>query len=481
MLREDTLPAAGLTPAEAAKRLDVAESLLRDVLDERAPVTADLALRLARVFGGDPEAWLDLQRNHDLGAAGAALGERLTELQAVEAARPPAGTRYWSPPASARRGQARVSAYVSIFDDWQLLDAALSSIAPLVDEIVVVDGAYEWLAPHLAKGRDPARPDARVRDALAPFARKVRVVEGVWRDEAHKRAAGFEAARGRWVLRADADEVLFPNAEWERFLGSGKGVGLTVMPTHAAPGWIMVHRDNPTPRNAILFDTRLVSAAQHLSHLWLVGAEGLPPPEKTIIHPEAIAHTAHLNAWRPPETAVNRARFYVLNTARAHDDRPRLEENLLNHTIVNELDSFGDIVLLPSPLAEQDEARLAPLYAAYMRGLAELNATLLDGRAIPGGDSQIIIDITDDRPLVHDGKVRLAFSRPVRTLTARVRHVRTEAPWAEGADAACAWAGDVVEITLPEARPWLRRTLRLWVTGEPMTMRALPGGARGPG
>jgi len=68
LLREGTLPAAGLTPFELATRLGVSRRVVSDLIHERKPVNPDLAHRLARVFGTTPEFRLRLQ------AAGDALG-----------------------------------------------------------------------------------------------------------------------------------------------------------------------------------------------------------------------------------------------------------------------------------------------------------------------------------------------------------------------------------------------------------------------
>lgn len=45
-LREDVLPALGLTPAEAAELLGLSITTLTDVLEERAAITPEIALRL---------------------------------------------------------------------------------------------------------------------------------------------------------------------------------------------------------------------------------------------------------------------------------------------------------------------------------------------------------------------------------------------------------------------------------------------------
>jgi addiction module HigA family antidote len=61
LLREETLPAAGLTPSDLAARLGVSQRAINALLNERRVVTPDLAHRLARVFNTTPEFWLRLQ------------------------------------------------------------------------------------------------------------------------------------------------------------------------------------------------------------------------------------------------------------------------------------------------------------------------------------------------------------------------------------------------------------------------------------
>lgn len=73
----------------------------------------------------------------------------------------------WRRPRRISRRAFKFSAYLSIYDDWDLLEVALKSIADYVDELVVVDGAYEWMVPYLvATGSDPSRSDKRVYDII---------------------------------------------------------------------------------------------------------------------------------------------------------------------------------------------------------------------------------------------------------------------------------------------------------------------------
>jgi antitoxin HigA-1 len=66
LLREETLPATGLTPSELADRLEVPRRGINELLQERRSVNPDLAHRLARVFNTTPEFWLRLQEAVDI-------------------------------------------------------------------------------------------------------------------------------------------------------------------------------------------------------------------------------------------------------------------------------------------------------------------------------------------------------------------------------------------------------------------------------
>lgn len=62
VLRED----GGLSVTEFAKRLDVSRVALSRVVNGRAAVSAELAIRLAAALGGSAESWLTMQLAYDL-------------------------------------------------------------------------------------------------------------------------------------------------------------------------------------------------------------------------------------------------------------------------------------------------------------------------------------------------------------------------------------------------------------------------------
>ena len=66
ILREDVLPAAGLTQDKLARLLGVSRRTISEILHERRPVSTDMAHRLARAFDTSPEMWLGLQQDVDL-------------------------------------------------------------------------------------------------------------------------------------------------------------------------------------------------------------------------------------------------------------------------------------------------------------------------------------------------------------------------------------------------------------------------------
>ena len=85
MLREDFLPGLGWTPAEFAARLRVPVEVAGELLAERAPVTPELALRLAKLFRQSPGMWIKMQLAHDYWDAFRAVDADLEQIVPVEA------------------------------------------------------------------------------------------------------------------------------------------------------------------------------------------------------------------------------------------------------------------------------------------------------------------------------------------------------------------------------------------------------------
>ncbi|HBT67253.1 MAG TPA: addiction module antidote protein, HigA family [Agrobacterium sp.] len=69
LLREEVIAALQLSVTEAAERLGVSRVALSRVLNGRAGISPDLALRLERAGVSTARAWLAMQSNYDLAQA----------------------------------------------------------------------------------------------------------------------------------------------------------------------------------------------------------------------------------------------------------------------------------------------------------------------------------------------------------------------------------------------------------------------------
>lgn len=66
ILRELCIRALGLSVTEAAEGLGVSRVTLSRLLNGRAGVSPEMAVRLAKAFGSTPEHWLRLQMQYDI-------------------------------------------------------------------------------------------------------------------------------------------------------------------------------------------------------------------------------------------------------------------------------------------------------------------------------------------------------------------------------------------------------------------------------
>lgn len=66
ILRDDMLPALNMTQTELAERLGVSRLSVSELLHGKRALSADMAMRIARLTGTTPESWLRMQEAVDL-------------------------------------------------------------------------------------------------------------------------------------------------------------------------------------------------------------------------------------------------------------------------------------------------------------------------------------------------------------------------------------------------------------------------------
>jgi addiction module HigA family antidote len=66
IVRQDCVEPLGLTITEAAKALGVTRQALNNLVNGKAGISPEMAVRISKAFGGGAEMWLRLQANYDL-------------------------------------------------------------------------------------------------------------------------------------------------------------------------------------------------------------------------------------------------------------------------------------------------------------------------------------------------------------------------------------------------------------------------------
>jgi addiction module HigA family antidote len=66
ILREDVLPALGMTQTELAERLAVSRLTVSELLHEKRALSPEMAARVAKLLRTTPESWLRMQEAVDL-------------------------------------------------------------------------------------------------------------------------------------------------------------------------------------------------------------------------------------------------------------------------------------------------------------------------------------------------------------------------------------------------------------------------------
>lgn len=69
IVRQDCLEPLGLSVTAGANILGVSRQALNNLVNERAGISPEMAIRLAKAFGSSAQTWLQMQSNYDLAQA----------------------------------------------------------------------------------------------------------------------------------------------------------------------------------------------------------------------------------------------------------------------------------------------------------------------------------------------------------------------------------------------------------------------------
>jgi antitoxin HigA-1 len=66
IVRQECIEPLGLTVTAAAEALGVTRQALNNVVNEKAAISPEMAVRIAKAFGGSADMWLRMQMVYDL-------------------------------------------------------------------------------------------------------------------------------------------------------------------------------------------------------------------------------------------------------------------------------------------------------------------------------------------------------------------------------------------------------------------------------
>ncbi len=69
VVRQECIEPLGLTITDAARALGVSRNAVSELVNERRGISPEMAIRLAKAFGGAAEAWHRMQGNYDMAQA----------------------------------------------------------------------------------------------------------------------------------------------------------------------------------------------------------------------------------------------------------------------------------------------------------------------------------------------------------------------------------------------------------------------------
>lgn len=220
----------------------------------------------------------------------------------------------------------KISALISFYNDFDFFDDVFRTLADWVDEIVILDGPFEW-AVDLLKYLGEYYDEKSLPRELRAYAGhpKVTYVYRLWRDEREKRIFGYEACRHDLVLLVDADEIIrFDAGAIDNFKSGSKAVAAFDCINLIRPGVVMSRRAGDSaagrdlPRKNCLFKRSAIGAEAHLDYLWLVNVEQKPADPDLIETASAIGTGYHLTLMRGLKGQIVKYAFYASLHSRVH-------------------------------------------------------------------------------------------------------------------------------------------------------------------
>lgn len=260
----------------------------------------------------------------------------------------------------------KISALINYYNDLaflRLLDEC--GQLDIYDEIVLVDGPYEYVREHPFLGLTTCYLDDYNwgRDFIAR--KEIKYIKNIWKNEEEKRVSAYETCSHNIVVLHDTDEFYkFDEIELDTFLKSDKGVAFFVCQNLCLDGYhfskeIVTNIKN-FPLKAFIFKKDLIDSSSHLDYLWLVGVK---QNEKNLnmLYMQPVALGYHFTQMRDLAGQTQKFSFYTSLYGSIHSDLNKKSQ------IINSLTKLVTDKALSGDDAQAIYLRGNPAFSGLMR------------------------------------------------------------------------------------------------------------------
>jgi hypothetical protein len=203
-----------------------------------------------------------------------------------------------------------ISVYINFMHDIDMLNDALLLIYEHIDEVILVDGPFEWCVQTFSHFGIPIGPNAAVVEKLDPKLRGMtRYFHGIWKTEEEKRIFGYRQCSYSLIMTLDSDEFIMLNKNEitdfllknDKYVAGIQAINLCTFNAAFSVG--NIHK-------TILFKKSHIDAARHLDYLWLVGCKQ-DRYDSSRYHYFNTSLMYHCSLLRTPESLLIKYIFYI--------------------------------------------------------------------------------------------------------------------------------------------------------------------------
>jgi len=204
----------------------------------------------------------------------------------------------------------KTSCYIILYSDYGFLDLLLEILNNNIDEIVIIDGPYNYCVPILKKLNLYYEQDnSPIKIFLNKYTSKIKYFYKHFENEKEKRIFGYEQCTGDIILLADTDEIyLINNNTINTFYNSNKSV-ISFDIYNMCRYNIAFDKKC---KKFIMFKKKNINALEHLSYTWLVGIDGLLPKKIELMDlKNTIGTIYHQTLNREKQFSIIKYIFYT--------------------------------------------------------------------------------------------------------------------------------------------------------------------------